>query len=120
MVHHMTIRRIVIAEIVFTLFAMMLQVVVFSSSPASAACKMNIVVTHPRSQYLVQAELKETCGDRVRAVGDWGGKWRYGTYMLHNYSVACDVPGSCQGHPDGTLRHGGWQDRRTGKYHQTF
>lgn len=89
-----------------------------SSSKANASCRMNVPVTHNPDQ--VQAHLVETCGDRVRAWGDWNGKRRYGTYMLHNYSTACDNPGSCQGHPDGTLRHGGWQDRRTGKYHQTF
>lgn len=89
-------------------------------SPAAASCKMNIKVTHPRDQYLVQAQIINGCGDRVRAFGNWGGETDYGTYMLHNYSVACDISPSCQGHPDGTLNGGGWQDRRTGKKHWTF
>ena len=87
-------------------------------SPAEASCRMRVHVTHNPNQ--VQAELINTCGDRVRAWGNWGGKYRYGTYLFHNYSTACDDSPGCQDHPDGNLFHGGWQDRRTGKYHQTF
>jgi hypothetical protein len=88
-------------------------------APASAACKQSVKVTHPRDQYYVQATIYQSCGDRIRAFGNWGGEIDLGTYVFH-YSVACDISPSCQGHPDGTLQGGGWQDRRTGKRHWTF
>ena len=88
-----------------------------TGSPAQASCKMSVPVSKANNR-LFQVHLVATCGDRVRAVAWWNGSKLYGTYMLQgSYSTACDDPPGCQDHPDGTLRTGGWQDRRTGNYH---
>ena len=94
-------------------------VMITTPPPASASCRISVTVTHPRDQYFVQAEINNGCGHKIQAIGDWGGENDYGSYLYSGYSVACDIS-SCQGHPDGTLFHGGWKDRRTGKIHWTF
>ena len=84
-----------------------------------ASCARNLPVTHAANW--VQMHAKQTCGFSYRAWGDFGGKYRYGTYtkVNGNNSTACDQP-DCQGHPDGTLFKGGYQVKRTGKYITTF
>lgn len=108
-------RKILVPVLAAAVVSAVLAVV--GASKASAACAVDVDVTHTASQVLAHGTA---CGDRYRAVGWWGGDRDLGTYMLSSYSTACDVSPSCQGHPDGTLFSGGWQDRRTGKYHQTF
>lgn len=91
-----------------------------ASGKASATCHRDLPVTHTSNQ--VQMHAVETCGYSYRAWGDWGGKYRYGTYtkVNGNYSTACDDPGPCNSHPDGKLFKGGYQVKRTGKYVTTF